>query len=331
MKVLLWKVGGLGDVVMTTPLVRQLRRQHPQARIDYLTGHASRAMLEGNPHLDQVAGFDETILFGARLHRLPGLLALLRGYDVIYVLDKHWVFGWLAKLAGIPQRIGFRRRAIEGWPHTRAVPYGALRHEIDYYLDLAEVAGVRIDRNDRALELPPAERFPMEPPYVVAINSGGHNPGESSDVRRLPEPLFDALVSALAARSTVVFLGSAREHSQYEQLAARYGARNLCGLISLRQTWDVLAHAQAVYTTDTGLMHMAGAVCRQVVAVFGPTHPLRKCPPGARWVWADEGGYDADYELYGRLPRGGYFRALTADHIVEQVRPPTAAMHPAVP
>src|SRR3954469_178934 len=98
MKVLLWKIGALGDVVMTTPLVRQLRARLPDAQIDYLVGRTSRVVLQGNPHLDQLLEFDERILFGAQLHRLGEILAQLRGYDLVLVLDKHWIFGWLALL-----------------------------------------------------------------------------------------------------------------------------------------------------------------------------------------------------------------------------------------
>ncbi len=316
MNVLLWKIGALGDVVMTTPLVRQQRAQLPQARIDYLVGRGSRAVLDGNPHLSQVLEFDERILFGAQMRRLPEIIRLLRGYDVVYVLDKHWIFGWLALLARVPLRIGFRRRPLEGWPHTRQVPYGALRHEIDCYLDLAEAQGLAVDRADRSLELPAAEPYALEGRYVVAINSGGNNPGEASEVRKLPAPLFAELVERLAADTTVVFLGSPQERAGYELLAERTGARNLCGSTSLRQAWDVLAHADRVYTTDTGLMHMAGACSPRVVALFGPTHPLRKCPPGVRWVWKAADRYDVRYELYGRVPTGSFFDCVRLEDIL---------------
>jgi hypothetical protein len=53
-----------------------------------------------------------------------------------------------------------------------------------------------------------------------------------------------------------------------------------------------------------------------VVAVFGPTHPARKCPPGARWVWGDEDLYDARYELFGTLPGGRYFERLSVQDIL---------------
>src|SRR5688500_8474833 len=99
MKVLVWKIGALGDVVMTTPLVRQLRRALPSARIDYLTGRRCTAILAGNPHLDEVRGFDGAILYRGQLARIPELLPLLRGYDCVFTLDKHWIFPLVARLA----------------------------------------------------------------------------------------------------------------------------------------------------------------------------------------------------------------------------------------
>lgn len=317
MKVLLWKIGALGDVVMTTPLVRQLRRNLPDAQIDYLVGRSFRGVLEGNPHLDAVLDFDDAILFTAKAGGLPSILRLLRGYDVIYVLDKHWIFTWLAWLAGVPKRIGFRRRALEGWPLTARVPFGPLRQDVHYFLDLLEAAGLPVDRADTRLELPPAQDYHVPGPYVVAINAGGNNPGETSDVRQLPRPLFEGLVAHLAQRRQVVFLGSRSERAYYEPFAAAYGALNLCGITSLPQSWGVLAKAESVYTTDTGLMHMAGAMNDRVLGIFGPTHPLRKCPPGARWVWRAEYMHDPRYELFGRVPTGRFFARMQLQDIID--------------
>ncbi|MDE2604325.1 MAG: glycosyltransferase family 9 protein [Burkholderiales bacterium] len=317
MKILLWKIGALGDVVMTTPLVRQLRRNLPRAQIDYLVGRSFRGVLEGNPHLDHVLDFDDGILFTARAGGLPDILRLLHGYDAIYVLDKHWIFTWLARLSGAPQRVGFRRRAIEGWPNTASVPFGPLRQDVHYYLDLLEAAGLPVDRDDTQLELPPAQPYELPGPYIVAINAGGNNPGETSDVRQMPRPLFEGLVAHLARELQVVFLGSAQERSYYEPFAASYGAMNLCGVTTLPQSWGVLAKAEVVYTTDTGLMHMAGALNDRVLGIFGPTHPLRKCPPGARWVWRAEYMHDPRYELYGRVPNGRFFERMQLQDILD--------------
>jgi ADP-heptose:LPS heptosyltransferase len=331
MKILLWKIGALGDIVMTTPLVRQLRRALPGASIDYLTGRGCASILEGNPHIDQIRSFDESILYGGQVGRLREVLTLLRGYDCIFALDKHWIFPLLARLAGTPTRIGFRRRPHEGLLLTRTVRYGALRHEIDYYLDLAEAAGWPIRRDDVALEGPMEAAFACEPGSVVLINSGGDNANESSKARRMPDTLFGELVEICAAQNPVVFLGSASEAGYYERFAGA-GRTNLCGRTSLALATAVLRQAARVITTDTGLMHLAAAVNRQVTAVFGPTHPLRKCPPGARWAWDDDARYDPRYELFGTVPAGDYFGSLTVTDILEQTHPsPFASRYRAEP
>lgn len=318
--VLLWKIGALGDVLMTTPLVRQLRRALPRARIDYLTGSGCAPILEGNPHIDCVRTFDASILHGAQVGRVGEVLPLLRGYDCIFTLDKHWVFPLLARLAGIPARIGFRRRARESFLLARAVRYGALRHEIDYYLDLAEAAGCPVIREDVELQGTREAPFACDPDAVVLVNSGGQNANENSSARRMPDALFAALVEACAARHPVVFLGSASEAGYYDAFSGA-DRTNLCGRTSLGEATAVLRQATRVITTDTGLMHLAAAVNRQVTAVFGPTHPLRKCPPGACWAWDDEAQYDPRYELFGTVPSGRYFASLTPGDILERPHP----------
>jgi ADP-heptose:LPS heptosyltransferase len=317
MKILLWKIGALGDVLMTTPLVRQLRSAWPRAQIDYLVGESCAVMLQGNPHLDRVRVFDEGVLHRAQAHRLPQIVRQLRGYDTVFVLDKHWIFGLSAWSARVPSRIGFARRPLEGSFHTRRVPYGGLRHEIDYYLDLAETSGVSVDRHDRALELPPAHECALpDSPYFVLVNAGGNNAGEQSGVRMLGEPVFGSLVEHCAAQGRVVFIGSANEAHRYARWSAA-GTENLCGRLTLPQVWSVLRHARHVYTTDCGLMHMAAAVNRQVTAIFGPTHPKRLCPPGIRHVWKDQARYDDRYVVFGHIPKGRrFFEGLTLEDIL---------------
>ena len=320
MKILLWKIGALGDILMTTPLVRQLRRTLPGASIDYLTGRRCAAMLAGNPHIDRVQGFDETILYSGQVRRLPEVVSLLRGYDCVFTLDKHWIFSLLARVAGVPMRIGFDRRAHEGLLLTRKVAYAGVRHEIDYYLDLLQAAGWPVVRDDVALESPAESAFDCDPEAMALINSGGDNANESSQVRRMPDGLFGSLVEECATRRPVMFVGSPAEAGYYERFAGP-GRVNLCGRTTLAQATAVLRQAAGVITTDTGLMHLAGAVNPRVTAVFGPTHPLRKCPPGARWAWADEERYDPRYELFGAVPsRGGYFASLNIEDILDRPR-----------
>jgi ADP-heptose:LPS heptosyltransferase len=304
---------------MTTPLVRQTRRALPEAQIDYLVGQACAGILEGNPDISRVIRFDESILYERKLSKLGSLVRLLRGYDAVFVLDKHWIFALLARLANAPVRVGFARRRLDGVFLTRKVPYGAVKHEIAYYLALGEAFGLPIDYGDASMDLPPSVARRLEPPYAVLINGGGANANEQSTVRRMPEPLFSELVGVCLAKGNVVFLGAKHESEYYEKFAAA-GTVNLCGRTSLREAWDVLKHAQSVFSTDTGLMHMAGAVNPHLTAIFGPTHPARKCPPGARWAWTDQAIYDDRYELYGEVPDSTFFQNMSIENIMQATK-----------
>lgn len=99
------------------------------------------------------------------------------------------------------------------------MPFGSLRQDVHYYLDLLEASGRPMDRNDTRLELPPVADYAVPGPYVVAINAGGNNPGEASDVQERPRDLFESLVQHLVQRRRVVFLGSPSERASYEPFA----------------------------------------------------------------------------------------------------------------
>lgn len=322
-KVAFFKIGALGDVLMTTPLVRQVRKALPDADIDYLVGKSCAGILEGNRHLTKVVSFDEGILYRRQIQNVSSVVRMLRGYDAIFVLDKHWIFALIARLAGSPLRVGFARRPIDALFLTRKIPYGTVRHEIAYYLALGQAAGLPIDPGDVGVDLPPAVGHPLPRPYTVVINGGGANANEQSTVRRMPDVLFSELVRACLGNGSVVFLGAKGESKYYDMFAVA-GTTNLCGRTSLREAWDVLENAQAVYSTDNGLMHMAGTLNPNLTAIFGPTHPARKCPPGARWAWTDRDVYDERYELYGELPRRTFFQKMRLDDILEAVRQPAS-------
>ncbi|MBG6079905.1 glycosyltransferase family 9 protein [Rubrivivax gelatinosus] len=319
--VLVWKYGALGDLLMCTPMLRQLRRALPDAHIRCLVGRASAAAIAGHPSPDACEVFDERAFTSAGAWRLAGLLPRLAGHDRVFVLDKHRIFTTLARLAGGHQRVGFDRDG-EGRGHHVRVPYGAVRHEIHYGLDLLEAAGLPVDRDDVMLDapvVPGGVAPPLPADYLVLVNAGGLNPREDSAVRRLPAPLFDALLARCRSLGPVVFLGSAAERGAYPEDSP--GLVNLAGRTSLAQAAVVMRGARAVITTDCGLMHLAGSVRVPTVALFGPTHPQRKCPPGAVAVWCDADRYDPAYETYGRRPAGRWFERMTPEQVMAALPP----------
>ena len=138
-KILIMRSGAIGDVVMTTPLIKAIRRKFPSAEIDYLTGNWSKKVLEGNPQLNRIISFDDRIVYEKNWNGVWELIKEIRTerFDLAFVLDKSYHWGVLAYLMGIKQRIGFDRFG-EGFAHNLNVVYDGSKYEGDYNLELVE-------------------------------------------------------------------------------------------------------------------------------------------------------------------------------------------------
>ncbi|GAB4369841.1 MAG: glycosyltransferase family 9 protein [Deltaproteobacteria bacterium] len=315
MRILLFRLGALGDLLMTTPFVRQLRRRFPEARIEYWTGRSFSRILEGNPHLDEVIGFPEEIYF----HRsVPGILRLVRSvrrrrYDMAFVLDRHWVFPLSAFLFGIRRRIGFDRLGREGILLTDRIRYSDVRHEILYYLDLLRPFG-GADERDLGMEFFPAprevasaERFwedrGLGGDRVVCLAvGGGENPGQSMPWKRWPAEAYEELGRRLSADGfRVLLVGGPSDAAVAERIGG--GNRFLSAVgASLGESAVLLSKACAVVCSDGGTMHLASAVTDRLISLFGPTDPGRLAPWNGYRLLRGAPPCAPCYDLHGRFP-----------------------------
>jgi ADP-heptose:LPS heptosyltransferase len=219
-KILLFKIGAIGDVLMTTPLVRALRRAFPKAVIDYWLGLGSAGALVRNPFLSQSVYFDEKMFFKRDLIGILRLIWRIRKekYDVAFVLDKSWMIGVVLALTGIPVRVGFDRHG-EGFFHTVKVSYGHIRHEIEYYLDLVRVLNIKPDGTkldlvfaksrayDEPNDLPSAKRYYVKSPNTICLVPGGaKNAGQDTPQRRWPIEKWKELTDKLLERGYDIVL-----------------------------------------------------------------------------------------------------------------------------
>jgi ADP-heptose:LPS heptosyltransferase len=320
-RILFLKFGALGDVLMTTPLLRQTRKMFPGANIDYCVAEPFAAAVRGNAHLDNLITFTPNIFTDKKIVEFLKLARCLcsKKYDLIFVLDKHPVFAVLAFLAGARQRIGFNRDRMARLFLTESVEYGALRHDIHCNLDLLEKVAVpdytdtKLDFFEMVTYQEILTRFPLlREPYFVCVNSGGSNIREATGIRRLPPPLFVDFLTVVAADRLTVLLGDNGDREYYSSLPLPANVLNLAGATSISECATIIAHCQKMFTTDCGLMHLAATTGTPIRAFFGPTHPRRLGPltDAAEVIWKDEAVYDPDYHTRGRIPRQPYFRTL---------------------
>jgi heptosyltransferase II len=278
-RTLIIRLTALGDVLLATPLLRALKLGRPDIGVDWLVDPSLVPLLEGNPHLDEV------IPFG------PGIAATLhaRNYGVVLDLQNK------LKTAVLRHRLGARRvlvlRKRSAWQAVRSL-VGQERpashpHAVDRYLSLA--GRLDIAPRGRELELVVTAAGRNEAASLLARRHGGPvwglAPGSRWATKRWPLARYEAL-GAEAARSgaEILLLGGHAEGPTLDALTHSLGSAVLGDTrqLSVAGLVAAVAACDLVVSNDSGPAHLAAALRRPVVVLFGPTSPTRWAPPGER-------------------------------------------------
>ncbi|HYN84107.1 MAG TPA: lipopolysaccharide heptosyltransferase II [Pyrinomonadaceae bacterium] len=288
----------VGDAVMTVPALRELRRLLPSARLTLATRAWASGLFAGADFLDDILTIDD-----ARRGRLRGFAREVRDwrarrFDLAILFPNAFAPALVARAAGVPFRVG---HATDGRSSllTHAFPlpewHGA-RHESFYYLNVvAELeklltGGSTVERSEPRFDLRAdddarraveetlrASGARAERP-LVALCPGSTN----SRAKRWPAERFAALGDMLAERAgaEVVLVGSEGEREISDEVARRMRVTPvvMTGRTTLAETAALLSFADLLVTNDTGPAHLADALGRPVVVIFGPTNPLTTRP-----------------------------------------------------
>lgn len=339
MTVLLIRLRLIGDVVLSTPVIRALRREFPGARLTYLVERGSAAVVEGNPHLDEVMVIERTRGVARVLHDLRLAWQLRRRrFDVVIDMHGGPRSSWLAFASGAPQRIGYDMPG-RSWMYTRTVARARdlrPRHSVLNQWDLlSAVDGAVVTAPLPARD---AVEMPLDPAadrrMADRLASAGVDPthellvvhvSASNPFRRWPESAFIEVVASLAAGSPKRRLVMSSGPSDREA-AGRIvrGARELLGQpdasrvlefgeFDLRELRALIGRSRLFIGGDTGPLHIAATTATPVVAVYGPTLPVRSAP------WRDPAIFTAAVEVEGlpcrpcdqRVCEPGDYRCLT--------------------
>jgi ADP-heptose:LPS heptosyltransferase len=283
------RLRALGDVVLTIPALRALKRGHPEARLEVVTDPRYAGLLEWLPEVDRVWPLERSALSA---WKLAGRLRRQR-YD--WALD---FFGnprsaMLVSLCGARATAGFdlrgRRYAYQvRVPRDAPGPAGTREHASAAHLRLARAAGAVADDEPARLPLPAAAREQgvrllreagvMRPARTVGLVAAG-----TWATKTWPASHASLLARRLleAGREVVVISGPGEEAVTATVLRLAPGARQLppCDVPALA---GAIANLEAVVGTDSGPRHLAAALDVPTYAWFGPTHPETWQPPGER-------------------------------------------------
>ncbi|MBS3139314.1 glycosyltransferase family 9 protein, partial [Candidatus Woesearchaeota archaeon] len=250
-KILIMRSGAIGDVVMTTPLIKAIRKKFPSAEIDYLVGNWSKKVLEGNPQLNRIISFDDKIVYEKNITGVWKLIKEIRTeqFDLAIVLDKSYHWGVLAYLMGIKQRIGFDRFG-EGFAHNLSIFYDGSKYEGDYNLKLVELLGISGEKiADRQMKIPLSEaeedfataffrKNKIKGRTIGIIAGGAKNPGQTMDLKRWPLESYISLIRTLSKDYNVLLLGGPSDKDVSERIGHEIKSANLFDAIGQWPVWD---------------------------------------------------------------------------------------------
>lgn len=283
MKALVVAPAWIGDTVMAQPLFARIHARHPGIRLTALAPRWVAPVLERMPEIERV--IDSPYAHGelALGHRWRLARRLAReGFAAAWVLPNSLKSALLPFFAGIPERIGFTGESRHGLINRRhRLDKAALPLMVERFAQLAETPGTPLVR-----PLPPPRLRATAAQQAATLAALGLArpqrltvlcPGaEFGPAKRWPAAHFATLATALAARGdTVWLLGSPKDRPIGEAIAAAAPGTcvNLAGITTLGQAIDLIALADHVVCNDSGLMHIAAALERPLVALYGSSSP----------------------------------------------------------
>ncbi len=343
LKVLLIKRAALGDILMATPLIRQLKQKTPNVQLDFLVSDEFSSILKNNKYIDNLITLPADSFSVKKIFVLLKFALSIRGqYNYVFILDKHYYFNLIGRIIS-KNTVGFVRELVSRLFIRYQVRYdNVMRYHGLYYLDLLKVSllakpdysDYRLDFNINTNDVMNTKKILcdyniVDSEFIVVINSGGNNQFESGGIRMLPEDKIVDLIDKISNNELmkVVLLGSGNDKINYNNYLKLINAKNqlniinLAGKPSLEQSAVLMCYAQKIYTTDCGAMHIAisQGLFDKLLCFFGPTCPQHVLPPklGIKYYWSDLELFNSCYPLYGRLPKySEYFKKLNIKNLL---------------
>lgn len=287
-KVLIIRFSSIGDIVLTSPVIRCLKKQI-DAEVHYLTKPQFSAIPLANPMVDKVIDWDD--------NKSKEILEILRNEKYDWVSDLHHNLRSL-KIKSALRRPGksFPKLNFEKW---LLVNFKIDRlpdiHIVQRCLSTVTPLGIRDDGEGLEYHIPPQEEHDLAQYGLSVGKFAAIAVGAAHATKCLENDQISRLADALSM--PVVLLGGPPEKERGSWIAenASSGPLNLCGALSIHESASVVKQAGVVISPDTAMMHMAAAFRRPLISVWGNTvpgfgmYPYYGNQPGSHYVFEIKG------------------------------------------
>jgi heptosyltransferase-2 len=271
-KILIIQTAFIGDVVLATALIENIRAAHPDATIDFLVRKGNEDLLLGHPQLRKV------LIWVKKEKKMANLLKLLRAirkekYDRVINVQRYAATGILTAFSGAKERIGFDKNPLSF----------LFTHKVSHTFE----AEHETERNHRLIEhlvsgpVMKPKLYPSAADYqkimqCLATPFITISPASVWFTKQYPPLQWASFINQVPDDFTIYLLGGRDDRSLGEaiiQMTSSKSPVNLCGELSYLQSAELMKHARMNYVNDSAPMHFASAVNAPVTAVYCSTVP----------------------------------------------------------
>lgn len=266
MKILVVRFSSIGDIVLTTPVVRALKQQLQNAEIHYVTKQQFASIPEGNPHVDKVFAMQKSI---------DELLPELKKENYDHVVDLHNNI----RTVSLKKKLGRPSSTFDklNWKKWLLVKFKINKmpdvHVVDRYFGAVKGLGVLADGNTGDFAIQPSDEvnveadFGLTPKKYLTIAVGAQ-----FKTKCMPTELLKSIIEQVDA--PVVLVGGDTDVELAAELKKIFPeVHDACGKYSLAQSASIVRQSKKLLTNDTGMMHIASCLDVPVVSVWGNTVP----------------------------------------------------------
>jgi ADP-heptose:LPS heptosyltransferase len=288
-KFLILRFSSIGDVVLTTPVIRCLKQQLPEAIVHFATKKSYKTLVENNSYIDQYFLLDKSD---------DELIEQLKAEKYDYVIDLHhnirtlkikWKLG--VKSFSF-DKLNFQKWLLVNLRWLTKASFMPEIHIVDRYLKTVESFGVKNDGKGLDYFIPEKDIFELNLSrnifrFPIANNENTPNTNVNYTVYAIGGqhftkklPINKMVQLAKSIKMPLVLVGGPEDFEQGEELIRKLAADfwpglviNTCGKCNLNQSASIIEKSEIVYTHDTGMMHVAAALKKKVISIWGNTVP----------------------------------------------------------
>ncbi len=272
-RILIIQTAFLGDVILATPVVSELNRVYPDAKIDFLLKKGNESLVLGNPKINEVITFDKSSGKWKSIIRLIKKCRALK-YDLVINLHRFGSSGMIAGFSKGKKRYGFKKNPFS-FMYTKSFEHEIDdgTHEVERNLQLISEFGctakVRPELFPSVKEVSAVQSYILPEYYSLA-------PASVWFTKQLPIEKWLELIDKLGHGKTIYLLGGKDDVELCESILIQSSSKNvinLSGKLNLLESAALIQKSARSYVNDSGPLHLASAVNAPVTAFFCSTVP----------------------------------------------------------